>query len=193
MVVGGSSSRWVCAPVTAVAVGRVGYHAHREEEPPPVDHSHGRRRQAAAASLEACYRRAGIASTEQSAVLAAARRWLLQCGVAVALDLVPLKVRTSGPTCRLAFHQLGSAGFPRKLADAQLAAGHQLVRGRPRMHPAAHRPIHTAARLAVCRHVLPAASADRPTSARQLRLAMQRARAAAEHHRAVHLARWCRL
>ena len=43
----------VCAPVTAVAVGRVGYHAHREEEPPPVDHSHGRRRQAAAASLEA--------------------------------------------------------------------------------------------------------------------------------------------
>lgn len=45
----------VCAPVTAVAVGRVGYHAHCEEEPPPVDHSHGRRRQAAAASLEASH------------------------------------------------------------------------------------------------------------------------------------------
>ena len=112
MVVGGSSSRWVCAPVTAVAVGRVGYHAHREEEPPPVDHSHGRRRQAAAASLEASYgtrwhrvdeeRRAGWRPRNFAAVA-------VRCGPSLLLYTTAYG-RTTGPTCRLAF-RFPFAGF----------------------------------------------------------------------------------
>ena len=116
MVVGGSSSRWVCAPVTAVAVGRVGYHAHREEEPPPVDHSHGRRRQAAAASLEASYGTRWHRVDAKSAVLARrATLRLLQCAVdRLCYYILPLTVELPVPPAgsRFAFRSLD---FPANL------------------------------------------------------------------------------
>ena len=90
----------MCAPVTAVAVGRVGYHAHREEEPPPVDHSHGRRRQAAAASLEASYGTRWHRVDAKSAVLAGGRATLrlLQCAVdRLCYYILPLTVELPVP------------------------------------------------------------------------------------------------